>query len=82
MIIFEDNEEGKVGILYRHDVTVHGGEPQKYFATMVAPEKKIVRLHCNKALNIEKQDPFFSTNDRMEGGRGGLVRISATRVTY
>ena len=47
---------------------------------MVAPEKKIVRLHCNEALNIEKQDPSFSMNDRMEGGRGGLVRISATRV--
>ena len=67
--------------LYRHDRDHHSGVPQKYQTMIVAVESKIVKLHCNEALRIEKQNPEFKINDRMEGGRGGVVRITATRVT-
>ena len=66
--------------LYRHDISCHNGITQKYVCIPVASERKIVRLNCNEALHIEKQDRAQSMNDRMECGRGGLVRITATRV--
>ena len=67
--------------LHRHDLENHNGQKQVYICKPVASEKKIVRLYMNEALRIEKQDRSASINDKMECGRGGLVRISATRVT-
>ena len=67
--------------LYRHDLQVHDGITQQYVCTPVVSEKKIVRLHVNEALHIEKQNREASLNDKMECGRGGIVRITATRVT-
>ena len=67
--------------LHRHDHDHHNGHKQVYSCKPVASEKKIVRLYMNEALRIEKQDRSASMNDKMECGRGGLVRISATRVT-
>ena len=66
--------------LHRHDVSNHEGIPQRYKCVPIASEKKIVRLYCNEALQIEQQDRQQSMNDRMECGRGELVRITATRV--
>ena len=66
--------------LYRHDTAQHGGYPQQYTCVPIASEKKIVRLNINEALHIERQDRVTSINDKMECGRGGLIRISATRV--
>ena len=54
--------------LYRHDRDIHGGVPQIYQTTIEATEKKIVKLHCNEALRIEKQDPSLILNERQEGG--------------
>ena len=68
--------------LHRHDTEHHGGNPQLYSTSIVASEKKIIRLYCNEALQIEKQDNKYSMNERNEGGRGGVVIISATRVTH
>ena len=68
--------------LFRHDRDHHGSIPQKYRTQIIANESKIVRLNINEALRIEKQDPKYRINDRMEGGRGGIVRIAATRVSY
>ena len=68
--------------LYRHDRDCHNGEPQKYVTTVDASEKKILKLHCNEALRIEKQDPALRINERQEGGRGLIVRIAASRVAY
>ena len=68
--------------LFRHDRDHHGSIPQKYRTQIIATESKIVRLNINEALRIEKQNPQYRINDRMEGGRGGIVRISATRVCY
>ena len=67
--------------LYRHDLQVHDGIAQQYVCTPIVSEKKIVRLHVNEALHIEKQNREASLNDKMECGRGGIVRITATRVT-
>ena len=68
--------------LYRHDVKCHEGVTQQYHCTVLATESKIVRLSCNEALRIERQNPQYTMNERNEGGRGGIVRLTATRVTH
>ena len=68
--------------LYRHDVKCYGGVAQNYNCTILATEAKIVCLNCNKALRIEQQNPQYTMNERNEGGRGGIVRLPATRVTH
>ena len=68
--------------LWRHDRDQHNGIPQNYVTTIEASERKIVKLHCNEALRIERQDPTLRLNERQEGGRGGNVPISASRVSY
>ena len=57
----------------------HGGVHQKYTTSIVAREKKLLRLHCLEAIHIEKQPSTLSINARMEHGRGGVIRISASR---
>ena len=64
--------------LWRHDREKHGGQHQNYVTSIVAKEKKIVRLNCLEAIHIEKQPQALSMNARQEHGRGGVVRISAT----
>ena len=66
--------------LHRHDLKAHNGQQQQYVCIPIASEKKIVRLNINEALHIEKQQREASLNDKMECGRGGIVRITATRV--
>ena len=66
--------------LWRHDVDCHGGQHQKYVASIVAIKKKIVRLSCLEAILIEKQPKPLSINARKELRRGGIVRILATRT--
>ena len=48
---------------------------------IVASEKKIVKLNCLEAVMIEKYPNKLLLNERNEKGRGGVVRISATRVS-
>ena len=67
--------------LHRHDVNKHNGQPQTYTTTIVATEKKIVKLSCLEAIMIEKVPSTSLLNERNEKGRGGIVRISATRVS-
>ena len=66
--------------LWRHDFDCHGGQHQKYSTSIVAKEKKIIKLSCMEAILIEKQPSPLSMNARQEHGRGGIVRISATRT--
>ena len=66
----------------RHDKECHQGEKQVYQTEIVAKERKLLTLYTNEALWIEGQDPQSSLNERQEGGRGGVVRIIATRVTH
>ena len=67
--------------LYRHDVKHHNGEKQQYTTDIIASEKKIVKLSSLEAVHIEKCPNHQIMNERMERGRGGVVRITATRVT-
>ena len=67
--------------LHRHDMAKHDSLPQKYTTTIVAAEKKIVKLSCLEAILIEKVPNNSLMNERNEKGRGGVVRISATRVS-
>ena len=67
--------------LYRHDVDCHNGIPQRYITEIVASESKIVKLNCLEGIMIEKRDSPLLLNERNEQGRGGIVRISANRVS-
>ena len=52
--------------LFRHDRDSHGGEKQKYVMYKIGSEKKIVRLACLEALEIEKQPGNLLLNERNE----------------
>ena len=67
--------------LFRHDRDKHYGVKQKYVTEIVASERKIVKLNCLEGITIAKQPEALSLNERNEKGRGGVVRISATRVS-
>ena len=67
--------------LYRHDVRHYNGERQKYETTIVASEKKILKLSCLEAVHIEKHPDINLMNERNERGRGGVVRITAARMS-
>ena len=66
--------------MYRHDLALHNGQHQEYEAEIIDRERRIVRLNCLEALHIEKIPHLESMNARQEGGRGGVVRIRATRT--
>ena len=61
---------------------LYNGIPQKYSTTIVAAEKKIVKLSCLEGIMIEKVPDSLLLNERNEKGRGGIVRISATRTYF
>ena len=65
--------------LHRHDQEAHGGDPQEYLARILGRERSLLPLNILESLFIEKQSPGSSINSRMEGGRGGLVRLVAIR---
>ena len=77
------NQKGKKpsSPLHRHDVAKHDSQPQTYTTTIVAVEKKISKLSCLEAIMIEKVPSNLLLNERNEKWRGGVVRISATRVS-
>ena len=54
----------------------------QYVTTIETSEKKIVKHHVNEAPRIKRHDPTFRMNERQENGRGGIVRITASRVAY
>ena len=66
--------------LYRHDIERHNGEMQQYKTRILTSEKNLLPLAIIESLYIEQQYPGSSFNDRMEGGRGALVRLIATRT--
>ena len=66
-------------IMHRHDTVSHNGEIQSYSADCITTERKLLNLCMREALLIEGQDPRFSTNSKMEQGRGSLVRMAAMR---
>ena len=71
--------KSKSNPLHRHDVEAHNGIPQLYKCRILARERCQLPLNILEALYIEKQRPLTSLNDKNEAGRGGLVRMRATR---
>lgn len=46
---------------------------------IVSTERKLLLLTMREVLLIEGQDPCLSINDKMEQGRGTIIRLAATR---
>ena len=65
--------------LHRHDVEHHQGDPQKYSMRILGREQRILPLSVLEGLYIESQIKGTSMNEKNERGRGGLVRLVATR---
>ena len=66
-------------IMHRHDVCSHNGEVQQYTADCITTERKLLQLCMSEALLIEGQNPGLSINNKMEQGRGSLIRLTANR---
>ena len=69
------------GPMTRHDIDFHNGVKQNYTAKVFKKERKLLNLCMNEALSIEKNPEMTKLNERNECGRGGIVRLRATRVT-
>ena len=65
--------------MHRHDVLEHNWEVKEYTMDCVTTERRLLQLCMREALLIEGQDPKLSINNKMEQGRGSLIRISASR---
>ena len=83
MVSHKDLQKGKNmrGPLARHDRDKHNGQAMNYTTTVIKKEKKLLNLCITEALYIEKYPDKSNLNERMEMGRGGLVRLQATRIT-
>ena len=69
------------GPMARHDEKAHGGLPQNYQVCVVDRGRRLLTLVTTEALWIEKQQKEVSMNLRQEAGRGGIVRLTANRVS-
>ena len=65
-------------VMHRHDVTEHNGEIQSYTAYCITTERKLLQLCLREAFLIEGKCPSL-INNRMEQGRGSLIRLTASR---
>ena len=66
--------------LHTHDMEEHQGEVQNYQAEDIQTDKGLLHLTLREALLIEGQDSKLTLNDRMEQGRGKIVRLQAARL--
>ena len=65
--------------LWRHDEECHQGQPQEYKTRILGREQRLLPLSVLEGLYIEAQKPGTSLNEKNERGRGGLIRLVATR---
>ena len=65
--------------LNRHDRDKHQGVPQSYKMRVLGKEQRILPLSVLEGLYIDSQKPGTSLNEKNERGRGGLIRLVATR---
>ena len=65
--------------LHRHDMDSHQGVPQVYKTRILGKEQRILPLSVLEGLYLEAQKPGTSINEKNERGRGGLIRLVATR---
>ena len=63
--------------LARHIQSCHGGAAQLFSMRLMSNHRTCMNRYKTEAVTIEKQMQGTSLNDKMEGGRGGVVRISA-----
>ena len=75
----DHRSKNKQSVMTRHDLDCHEGEEQRYVMDIVTSERGLLLLKMREALLIEGQDPGLSINDRMEQGRGAIIRLAATR---
>ena len=66
--------------LPRHEREVHNNEKQTYSSRILSRERTNLPLNLIEGLYIEKQRLGTTMNERNENGRGGLVRLTATRI--
>ena len=69
------------GPMARHDRDRYNGQKMSYTTKVIKKEKKLLSLCTTEALYIEKFPEKANLNERNEKGKGGLVRIYATRIT-
>ena len=65
--------------LAHHLIDRHAGEKQPFTMKMCTSNKTVLNRYKSEAIFIEYQISGSSLNDRIEGGRGGLIRMD-TRV--
>ena len=75
----DHKSKNKQSTMTRHDLDCHGGMEQRYMMDIVTSERRLLLLCMREALLIEGQDPGLTINDRMEQGRGSIIRLAATR---
>ena len=67
--------------LHHHDTEILNGEVQIYKTRILGSERNLLPLCVLEGLYIEKQQLGTTMNEKNESGRGGLVRLTATRIT-
>ena len=65
--------------MHRHDMSEHNRDVQCYTADCITTDIKLLQLCMREALLIEGQYARLSINNKMEQGRGSLIRLAATR---
>ena len=75
----DQRSKNSKSVMNLHDINCYEGVEQQYTMDIVTSERRLL-LQCRReALLIEGQDPGLSINDKMEQGRGSIVRLAATR---
>ena len=67
--------------LYRHDEDIHNGDTQIYRTRILTGEKNLLPLCISEGIYIEKQNENHRMNECNENGRGGLIRLTANRIS-
>ena len=62
--------------LAKHVTDKHNGESPGFTMKPVSSFRTVLRRYKGEGVIIEKQQPNTSLNGKIEGGRGGLVRLS------
>ena len=66
--------------LHRHDCESHNGEIQSYQTELIQMDRGLLHLSMREAILIEGQNSILTMNDKMEHGRGNMVRLTANRT--
>ena len=56
-------------------------DTQLYRTRILTSEKNLLPLCISEGIYIEKQNENHRMNERNENGRGGLIRLTANRIS-